>query len=127
MHRAARATATKTIPLLLQHGADVNAADETLRTPLHLAAEALFRRPSPEAISLLSESRAEINARDQEGNTPLHMATRSAQLSRDPLALEVIRLLLKEGAGVATANNDGKTACDLALTADEGAREHLCQ
>ena len=126
LHRAARATASPAITLLLQHGADVNAADETLQTPLHLAAGPNSRPPSAETINPLLEGGAEVNAKDQEGNTPLHMAARSAQLSGNPLELEVIMLLLKEGADIAAANNDGLTACDVGPSDDESIRELLC-
>ena len=51
------------------------------------------------------------------------LAARSSDPWHEPPAAEVIRLLLKEGANITTANNDGDTACDVARSDDESTRE----
>ena len=54
------------VKLLVDHGADVATQDETLSTPLHLAA----CRGSTETVRLLIEHSADVTARDR---TPLHL------------------------------------------------------
>jgi ankyrin repeat protein len=61
---------TETIQVLLEHGADVTARDETHTTPLHLAASI----ESPEIVRLLIQHGADINAPDRNGKMPLHLA-----------------------------------------------------
>lgn len=56
--------------LLIAHGADVNARDTELLTPLHSAAD----YDLPPMVDLLLEAGADPNARDFEGTTPLGQA-----------------------------------------------------
>jgi ankyrin repeat protein len=56
--------------LCLDHGADVNAADATGNTPLHLAVTS-----SDDLVRLLAQRGANLNAKDQSGRTPLDVAT----------------------------------------------------
>ncbi|KAH0612675.1 uncharacterized protein H6S33_009055 [Morchella sextelata] len=58
------------VKLLLEYGADVDALDETSRTPLHLAAT----RGNEETARILIRSGADIDAKDGEGITPLRYA-----------------------------------------------------
>ena len=58
------------VKLLVDHGADVTTQDETLSTPLHLAA----CRGSTETVRLLIEHSADVTARDRSNRTPLHLA-----------------------------------------------------
>ena len=58
------------VKLLVDHGADVATQDETLSTPLHLAA----CRGSTETVRLLIEHSADVTARDRSNRTPLHLA-----------------------------------------------------
>jgi ankyrin repeat protein len=55
---------------LLEGGADPNAADRNLATPLHYAAY----KGHPDVVELLIRHKADVNARDARGNTPLHYA-----------------------------------------------------
>ena len=56
--------------LLLEHGADVTARDDTDSTPLHLATS----MGSPEIVRLLIKHGANVNALDGNREMPLHLA-----------------------------------------------------
>ena len=78
MHHAASHSGAEVVRLLLERGADVNAQDRHMKTPLHAATSDGYRwaaEPhvaSAEVIALLLENGAEVNARDGEKRTPLH-------------------------------------------------------
>ena len=81
----------KSIRLLLEYGADVNAYygyGDRIR-PLHEAAW----YGHIECMQLLLKKRAKMNAKDSLGRTPLSLA---AEIGRE----QVVRLLLKKGAKV---------------------------
>jgi ankyrin repeat protein len=59
-----------TVRLLIGHGADVTAQDETRLTPLHLASSL----GSTETVRLLIVHGADFNAKDGSRRTPLHLA-----------------------------------------------------
>lgn len=71
---AAGGADVRMIKLLLEKGANVNAADSEGYTAL---ACAVSRRASPEAVQLLLSSGADINARNKRGETPLVLAERN--------------------------------------------------
>jgi ankyrin repeat protein len=64
---------SKTVQILLEHGADVNAQNINLSTPLHMATSL----DSVETIQLLLELGADIDAQDKLHNTSLHLAMQS--------------------------------------------------
>ena len=57
--------------------------------------------------------------------TPLHNAM-TDEYGEYIAGLEKVQLLLAYGADVATANDDGRTACDVAPEDDEVMRALLC-
>ena len=59
------------VRLLIKHGADVKAQDETQSTPLHMASFSRY----PRVVGLLIEYGADVAARDRSQRTPLHLAS----------------------------------------------------
>jgi ankyrin repeat protein len=55
---------------LIDHGEDIAALDETLLTPLHLAAN----HGHPKIVWLLIDHGADVTAQDRGNRTPLHLA-----------------------------------------------------
>ncbi len=75
--------------LLIDRGADVNAADEADRSPIHIA----IHKKSQELVQLLIESGADIEARDDKDYTPLLRAIEKSQES-------IVDLLIRNKANV---------------------------
>ena len=67
--------------LLIDHGVNVAAKDETHSTPLHLAAFWC----NIEAVRLLIKRGADISARDGNCRTPLHLALSRVSFEADDL------------------------------------------
>jgi ankyrin repeat protein len=87
------------VPLLIRHGADVNARDTWAGwTPLHGAASS---SGADDARRLLGAG-AEIDARDDQGRTPLHIAVLYS-------CLNVADVLLAAGSDVNARDAEGKT------------------
>lgn len=57
--------------LLIDHGADVKAQDETQSTPLHMASSSGI----PDLVQLLIKHGADTNGQDRSQRTPLHLAS----------------------------------------------------
>ncbi|NWV33208.1 ANKK1 protein, partial [Grantiella picta] len=89
--------------LLIEHGADVDAADEDGWTPLHFAAQ----HGDDRAVRLLLDHQARVDAQEHDGWTPLHLA---AQNDFENVA----RVLLSRQADCNTQEVDGKTALHVA-------------
>lgn len=96
LHLAACHGHMNIVTILLNHGADVNQFDSTLRRPLHDAA----LNGATEMIAVLLENGALVNTRDETSYQPLHLASRSG-------SCEAVRLLLVAGAYVDCVSNDG--------------------
>ncbi|KAH8994729.1 ankyrin repeat-containing domain protein [Lactarius hatsudake] len=78
------------IRLLLSHGADTRAEDNSGMTPLHLAAEF---GASTEVMKLLIRHGADVNAKTDDLRTPLHLASQIE-------SLEIVRFLVEHGADI---------------------------
>ena len=79
----------ETVRLLVDHGADVNALDCSLSTPLHLAS----LQGVLDAVQILIKHGADVNARNETNFTPLH----GASLLGD---VQIVQLLIDHGADV---------------------------
>lgn len=96
------------VKLLLNSGANVNAADETGFTPLMSAATAkMTSTEQSNAVILLLSSGANINAQDKNGTTALMYAV----LDNKPA---LVKLLLENGANESIKDGEGYTALQLA-------------
>ena len=95
-----------TVQLLIRHGADVTARDESHSTPLHLASSKRCAR----SVDVLIQHGSDVNAKDANQSTPLHLAA----ASRLNLEGTIVRLLLKHGANADAKNSEGQTPLDRA-------------
>jgi Ankyrin repeat len=104
------------VKMLLEHGADPNAADVTGHTALF---ETQYR---PDVVKVLVSAGAKVNSRDQDLRTPLLYSTDDES---------VVRALLAAGADPTLADDEGHTAlseakafkCDGCITLIEAAIE----
>ena len=99
------------LKLLLEHGADPNRFDESLKcTPLHSAAGRAFistgERFRIKMVELLLSKGADVNSRTDQGDTPLHCARNR---------LRICKILIQHGAEINAINDKGKTVLDVAL------------
>ena len=122
------------IKIFIDNGADVNDytydlgwGDIDKATPLHLAA----LKEQPKNVQILLQHGANVDAQNTKSNTALHLAVRDGifkvgelfpddQLSPDQVylfkqAMEVMKLLLNEGANVNLANRDKMTPLHFAV------------
>ena len=88
--------------LFLREGADVNAQDNTLKTPLH---ESVLHNHVAVAVILVDHG-ADVNFAGHKGNTPLHYASQQGYE-------ECVRWLIDAGADVNLENDEGKNAYSL--------------
>ena len=84
LHYAVQGANTYCAKLLLEAGSDVNPTQQTLYTPLHLAALYGY----PELVALLCQHGADVHARSISLETPLQMATRSGIRIRERLKVK---------------------------------------
>jgi hypothetical protein len=104
LYKAATANNVKGIRDALDHGVDVNVADDSRRTALHFAAA----RNATTAIKFLVESGANVNVRNEKGDTPLHLLV---QMQSQVMCL----WLIQNGADITLRNNSGFSPMSLAL------------
>ena len=106
---AANRTYSQNVFALIDNGANVNAQDQNGFTALMHAA----MQQSPEIAEKLIHNGALIETRDKRGRTALMLAVNSYQKKNTP-SLEVIRLLIKQGADLEAEDNNGKNVLDYA-------------
>jgi len=100
--------------LLVDAGADVNAANEMGHTPLHFAANA-------DAVRALVAAGADVNARSRDGSTPLHLAVEA------PGGVGAVEALLAAGAAVDAVNARGRTPLDIAVARGDSVKATILQ
>lgn len=91
------------VELLLASGADVNARDVHLRTPLHRAAAC----HSIAVLHRLLDAGADLEAADSNGNTPLFYTAKNARFEHSVL-------LITRGGNTESANQRGQTVVQYA-------------
>ena len=96
LHLASEHELYDVVALLMKFGADVDAQDNYIMTPLHCA---IASRRSLVAAQLILDHGASIHLQDKSGRTPLHIASRCG-------LPDVVALLLKLGAEVDPRDND---------------------
>ncbi|HKB10793.1 MAG TPA: ankyrin repeat domain-containing protein, partial [Vicinamibacterales bacterium] len=97
LHHAAAFGSIDTMKLLLDAGADVNAANRRRSTPLHWSLH------DEAKVRLLLSRGAAINAKQVEGRTSLYIAASMGQ------GASLVKLLLENGANPALATANGMT------------------
>ncbi len=127
IHIAVRRRDLESVRLLIEHRANINAADDTKwYTPLHLIAQSFnfygsgqsgseLKTFTIEIANALLDAKvpfqADVDYQDKDGNTPLHHAT----VLSSHIAGDLISLLLKKKARTNIRNNRGQTALHLVL------------
>jgi ankyrin repeat protein len=94
------------VRLLLERGANIEAGDYRMRTPLMVAATKGYAS----TMQLLLDKGAKLGTTDRRGFTALHYAVRENQY-------DATRLLLDKGADLESRDEDGETPLDI-MTSD---------
>ncbi|HEY6805646.1 MAG TPA: ankyrin repeat domain-containing protein [Pyrinomonadaceae bacterium] len=115
LHLAAAGYRVEIVRLLLESGADPNAANNHRRSnPLHYAVDGFLTGPTwdpkrqVETIKELINKGADINSQDKNGATPLHRAVRTR-------CAAAVKFLLDAGANPTIKNKPGSTPFHLAV------------
>ena len=91
--------------LLLDHGAEIEAVNDDLRTPLMVACE--YGRPN--MTRLLVSRGAQVNKIDRLGRTAMILAILDGYNT-----IEILQILLDAGAEINIRDEDGRSALDYA-------------
>jgi ankyrin repeat protein len=101
------------VHFLLGYGAHVNAGEQNLCTPLHVAAS----EGCPEVVQILLQYGADVNIQDDQGQRPLHHVSTTlnsdSEVGEDKLCL-VAQLLVQKCADVDAQDLNGTTPLHLA-------------
>lgn len=115
LHLAAAGYRVEIVRLLLAHGADPNAAENSRgSSPLHYAADGFVTGPAwdaqrqVETIRCLLQKGADMHLQDRNGATPLHRAVRTR-------CAAAVRFLLEAGSDPTIQNKTGSTPFHLAV------------
>jgi hypothetical protein len=104
LHVASQEGHVDVVQVLLDHGAHVNAQEDSMKwTPLHFASF----EGNLKVAQLLLEHEATLNTRSKAGNTPVYLAVRGGHM-------EVVRLLLSHGADVHINGESGGSPLKIA-------------
>jgi ankyrin repeat protein len=101
--------------VLLEHGADINKAQNDGCTPLHMASQ----QGHVDVVRVLLEQGADINKAKNNGCTPLFMASQDGHV-------DVVRVLLEQGADI-TKTWDNKTPLQIAREENHPEIIHLLE
>lgn len=108
LHLAANHGDTKTVIVLLDKGADIEARDHTQSTALHQATGC----GHCEVVRLLLERGAEVDSQDNEGLTPLHTLLMGPAAGLVESRKDIFDALLEKGADTNLQDNSGASAID---------------
>ena len=103
--------------MLLEHHAYVNARNDDGQTPLHLLSRWEPRQDEDDGSDVanrLLECGANVNEEDNGNATPLHLASYFKRL-------EIVRVLLDNGASIDMKNGAGKTPLQIAIVGNDHA------
>jgi hypothetical protein len=113
--RAAANCDLEQLTTILDSGINPNSQSQGGMSPLHMAIGLGFMTANAhrqgDVVALLIEKGADVNSTSSEGDTPLHTA---ASLGN----LEIVEVLIQNGADHTVKNDNGKTARDLAQEAN---------
>ena len=79
LHRAVKTNTSQSVELLLCKGADANALDKNMETPIFIA---IKRTPGLSFIKALVQHGADLNVKDSNGKTALEIAFETSELEK---------------------------------------------
>eukprot|EP00094_Tigriopus_californicus_P006606 TCALIF_06362-PA protein Name:"Similar to trpa-1 Transient receptor potential cation channel subfamily A member 1 homolog (Caenorhabditis elegans)" AED:0.12 eAED:0.12 QI:8/0.6/0.31/0.93/1/1/16/267/1355 len=104
LHLASIHGHSKVVAALIESGADIEARNYYLWTPLDCAAA----YGQPKCAKLLLDANAPIDPMDKNKTTPLHLAARSGHE-------KTVKLLIERGASLVQTNSEGHNALTMAI------------
>lgn len=115
LHEACESDDLESAKILIDSGADVNAAGEGEASAFHFA---IKHHGSLELVKLLLEKGASLEAKEGNNDRPIHLAAR-----RVSGGFDCLRLLVDAGADVNAEGNMGRTA--LHIAAEDGSLDKV--